>query len=232
MLAMLCLEVAAYGVAGGALEWYRSLVARQFNAAVSAGQEVDKVPYADMINRIARREGVSARLVASVIQAESSFQPEVLSPTGAAGLMQILPSTWEEVNSRIRVCVNRHSGECSQECYFNPEMNISIGTDYLSQMVKRYHGNTFLALAAYTAGPGTVDRCKGAPFDAATEEYVSRVMANWYHFAAEPLPDSSIMVRWCDHARRVLGWIMVGNFCLTVWATRRMRRRSRSWRWR
>jgi soluble lytic murein transglycosylase-like protein len=226
LIGMLGLEIAAYGLAGWAASYCRSLAGRQFNMAVAVGQEVDKVPYAAMINSVAKREKVSARLVASVIETESSFQPRAVSVTGAAGLMQILPATWQEVNTRIR------AGGNSQADYFDPERNIRVGTAYLHQQLEHYRGDTVLALAAYTAGAGTVDRSGGVPADDVTQEYLDRVMQNWYRLAAAPVPDSLNLAWWWAGLRLELVRAILATACLTAWVMQRLRRGKRSWRWR
>lgn len=231
LLLLLVAEVIVYGIAVYAADYCRSRVRRQWTADATAWQEAGKVPYAEIINRYARDEGVSARLVAGVIKAESSFQPRALSPTGAAGLMQIMPGTWQEINSEIKVCAGKHSGKCTFSCYYDPEVNIRIGTAYLSRLSRRYKGDMTLVLAAYNAGPGAVDRYGGIPPYSETEGYVERVIGYWYDLGNLPLPVNRL-VRYYERAQKaaILGFI--GTLGLIVLVAIRLYRRCRSWRWR
>lgn len=230
LLLLLAVEAAAYGVAGFAAGYWHRAARREFNAAASEGREIDKVPYAEIINNAARHEGVSARLVASVIQAESSFRPRAVSSTGAMGLMQIMPATWREVNAELRLCAGRHDGECSAACYFDPELNIRVGTAYLGRLAKRFGGDVTLAVAAYNAGPGAVQRYGGIPPIGETEDYVEQVMTNWYAFVGRPAPSYKLAAQECQKVKRTVGWSFAATAALTVWTIRRLNRRWRRWR--
>ncbi len=210
----------------------RQAARRDFNAAAARWREVDKVPYAGFINLYARQEGVSAAVVAAIIRAESSFQPRALSRTGAAGLMQVIPGTWREVNGRIGACRGRHAGECGPDCYFDPELNVRIGTAYYAGLVRRYGGDLVLALAAYNAGSGTVDRCGGVPPYAETQEYVARVMAYWYGDAGLPAPSGERAAERWEDARLAASWGAPATLALAACTALRLLRRHRSWRWR
>lgn len=171
-------------------------------------------------------------MVAAIIRAESSFQPRAVSRTGAAGLMQVIPGTWREVNGRIGACRGRHEGECGPVCYFDPELNIRVGTAYFAELVRRYRGDLVLALAAYNAGPGAVDRCGGVPPYPETQEYVARVVAYWYGYAGLPAPSGDRAAgRWED-ARRAAAQGAPATLALAAYAAFRLLRRYRSWRWR
>jgi soluble lytic murein transglycosylase-like protein len=113
------------------------------------------------ILRAARRYDLSPQLVRGVIRAESNFQVDAVSRAGAQGLMQLMPATASELGVTDP---------------FDIDQNIDGGTRYLRQMLDRYDGNLRLALAAYNAGPGNVDKYGGdVPFPE-TRRYIGRVL--------------------------------------------------------
>jgi len=118
-------------------------------------------PYGELIERLSEERGLEPRLVVAVIQAESNFDPFALSSKGAQGLMQLMPATADEL---------------AVEDPFDPEDNLRGGIDYLRRMLDRYQGDLELALAAYNAGPGAVDRAGGkVPDYPETRRYVESV---------------------------------------------------------
>lgn len=117
--------------------------------------------YDDLIVEHARRNGVRQSLVRAVVQVESGFNPFAYSNKGAMGLMQLMPSTAREFGVKNA---------------FNPEENVRAGTKYLRQLLDRYGNDEELALAAYNAGPGAVDRHgQTVPPYRETRNYVSKV---------------------------------------------------------
>jgi soluble lytic murein transglycosylase-like protein len=100
-------------------------------------------------------------LLASVVHAESGGHVKAVSRTGARGLMQLMPAT------------ARTLGVADS---FRADQNIAGGTAYLDSLLKRYKDNLALALAAYNAGPGAVDRYRGIPPFRETRAYVARVI--------------------------------------------------------
>lgn len=232
LLTLLAAEGALYLAADWAAGRARVAARRQFAAAAALPREVDKVPYAAIINSRSREEGVSAALVAAIIRAESSFQPRAVSRTGAAGLMQVIPGTWREVNGRIGACRGRHTGECGEACWFDPELNIRVGTAYFAELNRQYRSDAVLALAAYNAGPGAVDRFGGVPPYPETQEYVERVMVYWSEFANTPLPGGArLAARW-EEARGWAAWGLAATAALAAGMAGVLTRRHRSWRWR
>ncbi|WP_284638722.1 lytic transglycosylase domain-containing protein [Paenibacillus silviterrae] len=103
--------------------------------------------YDAMIQTASRRFGVDSSLVKAVIGAESSFNPQAVSRAGAKGLMQLMDSTGQGLGVTNP---------------FDPSQNIEGGTRYLSNLLMKYKGNQGMALAAYNAGSGRVDKLQAA----------------------------------------------------------------------
>ena len=99
-------------------------------------------------------------LIRAIIHAESAYQPDAQSPKGAQGLMQLMPSTQQEMKVADP---------------FNPALNIKGGTRYLSDLLLEFDGDVIKAAAAYNAGPGAVRKYGGIPPYEETREYVRRV---------------------------------------------------------
>lgn len=118
-----------------------------------------------MVREAAERHKVDPALVRAVIETESNWNPMARSRKGAMGLMQLIPST------AIRFGVNDA---------FNPRQNVDAGVRYLKTLLERYNGNLDLALAAYNAGEGAVDRAGGVPSYRETRNYVQRVQDAYY----------------------------------------------------
>jgi len=117
--------------------------------------------YDDLIVEHSRRNNVRPSLVRAVIQVESAFNPAALSDKGAMGLMQLMPATAREFGVRNA---------------FNPSENVRGGVAYLRQLLDRYDNNEQLALAAYNAGPGAVDKYgQTIPPYRETKDYVVKV---------------------------------------------------------
>ena len=114
-----------------------------------------------LIESSSKAAQLEVKLVRAVIEQESGFHACALSRKGAQGLMQIMPETAADWNVKDP---------------FDPQENIATGTKYLKQLLDKYKGDTRLALAAYNAGPATVDAAKGVPDIAETREYVDAIL--------------------------------------------------------
>ena len=120
-------------------------------------------PFAEIIASAAEAHGVDPMLVSALIQVESNYRPTARSRKGAMGLMQLMPSTAREYKVRNP---------------FEPKANIEAGIKHLKSLIDRFGATRLeLALAAYNAGPGAVDRFKGIPPYRETRNYVARILS-------------------------------------------------------
>ena len=120
--------------------------------------------FAELIQEAAQAQRLDPALVKSVIHVESCFDPQAVSRVGAHGLMQLMPATAADLGVTDR---------------FDPAQNIDGGTRYLAAMLQRFDGDLDLALAAYNAGPGAVERHGGVPPFPETRTYIQRVRAQY-----------------------------------------------------
>jgi soluble lytic murein transglycosylase-like protein len=119
------------------------------------------VPIEHLIRASAAAWGVDPALVKAIIANESGFDANATSPTGAQGLMQLEPGT---------------AAELGVGNAYDPAQNIWGGTRYIRGLLQRFHGDVRLAVAAYNAGPGAVEKYGGVPPYAQTQAYVQNVL--------------------------------------------------------
>lgn len=117
----------------------------------------------DLLIRAALEQGLEPEFVRSVARAESGFQQDAVSVKGAVGLMQLMPATASALGVDAKLA----------------EQNAQGGAKFLRELLLRYHGDATLALAAYNAGPGAVERYKGVPPYLETRRYIVKVLAEY-----------------------------------------------------
>ncbi len=133
-------------------------------SAVLPSYSSNKNAFDQIIRDAAQRHGISEGLIKAVMHTESGFNTNARSPVGAQGLMQLMPATARRFNVSNA---------------FDPIQNIYGGAQYLSWLLKRFNGNTSLAIAAYNAGEGNVDKYGGIPPFRETQDYVRRVTSRF-----------------------------------------------------
>jgi Transglycosylase SLT domain len=126
---------------------------------------IDRDGAEKLVKEAAERHNVDPALVRAVIQTESNWNPSAYSRKGAAGLMQLIPTTAQRYGAND---------------VFNPQQNIDAGVRHLKWLLERYNGNLDLALAAYNAGEGAVDRAHGIPAFRETRDYVQKVQDAYF----------------------------------------------------
>ena len=119
-------------------------------------------PFQRLIENVASRYRIDPDLLSALVEVESARNPRAVSRAGAVGLTQLMPATAKRFGVRDRT---------------DPESNLEGGARYLAWLLERYEGNIPLALAAYNAGEGNVDRYSGIPPFPETRGYVKRVMS-------------------------------------------------------
>jgi soluble lytic murein transglycosylase-like protein len=127
-------------------------------------------PYEADIEAAGERYGVDPKLLESVIQQESGFDPNATSAAGAEGLMQLMPQT---------------AASLGVTNAYDPVQSIDAGAQYLKGDLDRFGGDTSLALAAYNAGAGAVEQYGGVPPYAETQNYVQQVLGRYEHLSSE-----------------------------------------------
>ena len=130
-----------------------------------------------LVREAADRHRMDPALVRAVIETESNWNPKAWSHKGAGGLMQLIPTTAQRYGAYD---------------VFNPQQNIDAGVKHLKWLLERYNGNLDLALAAYNAGEGAVDRAHGVPAYRETRDYVQRVQNAYFRPGSGRLADAFV----------------------------------------
>lgn len=141
-------------------------------ASVLPSYSRNKNAFDQLIRQAAQQHGVSEGLIKAVMHTESGFNIKARSPVGAQGLMQLMPATARRFNVSNA---------------YDPQQNIFAGAKYLSWLLKRFNGDTRLAIAAYNAGEGNVDKYGGIPPFRETQDYVRRVTSRYQNLYASGL---------------------------------------------
>jgi soluble lytic murein transglycosylase-like protein len=141
---------------------------------------IDRDGTEKLVREAADRHRVDPALIRAVIETESNWNPRAYSHKGAGGLMQLIPTTAQRFGAND---------------VFNPQQNIDAGVRYLKTLLERYNGNLDLALAAYNAGEGAVDRAHGIPAFRETRNYVQRVQDAYFRPGSGRLADAFINSR-------------------------------------
>lgn len=133
----------------------------RYKSSYKLSPHVAVAKYESFIKRASKLNNVDANLIKAVIHAESAFNPRAISPKGAMGLMQLMPSTARMMGVKA----------------FDPEDNVYGGSKLLAKLIKKYSGNLTHALAAYNAGEVAVEKYGGVPPYDETRTYVKRVLS-------------------------------------------------------
>lgn len=137
---------------------------RRYNKETTRRDIVQTLPFGDLIEKAADRYSLDSLLLAAIMEAESGFNPKAVSPQGALGLMQLMPSTADLFRATDLL---------------DPTVNVDTGARYLSTLLRQFDGDVTLALAGYNAGPGNVTRYGGLPPFHETQTYVDRVLSRY-----------------------------------------------------
>ncbi|HET7815346.1 MAG TPA: lytic transglycosylase domain-containing protein [Candidatus Baltobacteraceae bacterium] len=150
-----------------------SAMSPQDNAPLQPTQGPNVIPppqIESLIGSNAGQYGVDPALVKAIVANESGFDANATSPTGAQGLMQLEPET---------------ASSLGVDNAYDPAQNISGGTRYIRSLLERFHGDVRLAVAAYNAGPGAVEKYGGVPPYAETQAYVRNVLGDYAKYRSQ-----------------------------------------------
>jgi soluble lytic murein transglycosylase-like protein len=132
------------------------------SAPPAADGVVRQTDLRELVREISSERGLDPQLVDALVRVESGYNPRAVSRKGAQGLMQLMPATADRLDV---------------DDPFDPEQNVRGGVRELDRLIDRYSGNLQLALAAYNAGEGAVEKYRGIPPYRETRNYVARIMS-------------------------------------------------------
>ena len=141
-------------------------------ASQAATDMADGTSYQDLADSYADQYGVDRNLFRRLIQQESGFDPNAVSPVGARGLGQVMPATAADPGYGVT--------PLSEDMIDDPEENLRFAAEYFSAMQNKFDGDPRLALAAYNAGAGAVQKYGDVPPYPETQDYVSKIMGPSY----------------------------------------------------
>jgi len=136
-----------------------------FMGSSRPAMSIDRDGAEKLVREAAERHNVDPALVRAVIETESNWNSSAVSRKGAGGLMQLIPTTAQRYGAND---------------VLNPQQNVDAGVRHLKWLLERYNGNLDLALAAYNAGEGAVDRAHGIPAFRETRNYVQKVQDAYF----------------------------------------------------
>lgn len=165
--------------------------ARRVRTSLTTDRYLAGLPFGSEIGGAARRYNLDSLLLASIVEAESGFRPDAVSNKGALGLMQLMPLHFPASDPAVEA-----------PDPLDPKVNLDLGARYLRDLRRRYDGDLELALAAYHAGPGTIDRFGGFPPYRETQVYVGRVLQLYSEHRREA--DAAALVATPPDSRRPL----------------------------
>ena len=148
-----------------------------FTGRSRPAMDIDRDGVEKIVREAADRHRMDPALVRAVIQTESNWNPKAYSHKGAGGLMQLIPTTAQRYGAYD---------------VFDPQQNIDAGVKHLRTLLERYNGNLEMALAAYNAGEGAVDRVHGIPSFRETRSYVQRVQDAYFRPGSGRMDDAFI----------------------------------------
>jgi soluble lytic murein transglycosylase len=123
-------------------------------AIISFNKQIMKIiykkDYSEYVSKYAEKYGVEEDLIYALIKTESNFKPNAVSTSNAKGLMQLMYATAKEIAQKNQI-------ELTEENILEPDININLGTIYIAELLEKYECKE-LALAAYNAGSGNVDK--------------------------------------------------------------------------
>lgn len=153
------------------------LLFRVFDVYNLIRKQVYKQEYSEYVNKYAVENEIDPMWIYAIIKVESNFNENATSGSGAKGLMQLMDNTASDIAKELNI------QDFETNMLYDPEINIKIGVRYFEKLLSKYHGNYYLAIAAYNGGTGNVDNWinKGIiSYDASNIENIPYKETNMY----------------------------------------------------